>query len=95
MYYRINGECVGYQQGQELAIMVTIPYTVASNMEDGVVFDDTERNGVPLTFRFGDKDQVMQGLEVAPCICCAKDKQGVVPVPFGDGVRCERDTRCC
>ena len=43
---------------------VTISYKGVC-IENGKVFDDTDRNGEPLSFRFGDKDQVVSGLEVA------------------------------
>ncbi len=43
---------------------ITISYK-GRRIEDGQVFDDTQRNGEPLSFTYGDKDQVMQGLEVA------------------------------
>ncbi len=44
--------------------IVTISYT-GKLVEDGSVFDSSERNGGPLTFRFGDKGQVINGLEIA------------------------------
>ncbi|MBX2973861.1 MAG: FKBP-type peptidyl-prolyl cis-trans isomerase [Flavobacteriales bacterium] len=43
---------------------VTISYQGRS-IEGGRLFDDTGRNGAPLTFTYGDKDQVINGLEVA------------------------------
>lgn len=43
---------------------LTISYK-GRRIEDGQVFDDTQRNGEPLSFTYGDKDQVMKGLEVA------------------------------
>lgn len=43
---------------------VTISYK-GRRLEDGQVYDDTQRNGEPLSFTYGDKDQVMDGLEVA------------------------------
>ena len=43
---------------------ITISYK-GRRIEDGQVFDDTQRNGEPLSFTYGDKDQVMKGLEVA------------------------------
>jgi hypothetical protein len=43
---------------------VTITYE-GRCLEDRKVFDDTGRNGAPLTFTYGDKDQVMNGIEVA------------------------------
>ncbi|MDQ3101959.1 MAG: FKBP-type peptidyl-prolyl cis-trans isomerase [Bacteroidota bacterium] len=44
--------------------IVTISYT-GKRLEDGSEFDSTEKNGGPMTFRFGDKDQVINGLEIA------------------------------
>ncbi|HRH70881.1 MAG: FKBP-type peptidyl-prolyl cis-trans isomerase [Flavobacteriales bacterium] len=43
---------------------ITISYR-GRRLEDGQVFDDTQLNGEPLSFTYGDKDQVMQGLEIA------------------------------
>lgn len=63
LYFRITGTAVDTArvvQGDH----VTISYN-GQRMEDGFMFDDTDRNGEPLSFRFGDKDQVIQGLEVA------------------------------
>jgi FKBP-type peptidyl-prolyl cis-trans isomerase FkpA len=44
--------------------VVTISYT-GRRVEDGTIFDSTVNNGGPMTFRFGDKGQVVNGLEVA------------------------------
>jgi FKBP-type peptidyl-prolyl cis-trans isomerase len=44
--------------------IITISYT-GKRIEDGSTFDSTEQHGGPMTFRFGDKDQVIHGLEVA------------------------------
>lgn len=43
---------------------VTISYQGRS-IEGGRLFDDTGRNGGPLTFTYGDRDQVINGIEVA------------------------------
>jgi len=43
---------------------ITISYK-GRRIEDGQIFDDTDRNGEPLSFTYGDKDQVMKGLEIA------------------------------
>lgn len=63
IHYFINGtttDTTACEQGDQ----VTISYT-GRRLEDRQVFDDTERNGAPLTFTYGDKDQVMNGIEVA------------------------------
>ncbi len=44
--------------------LVTISYT-GKRLEDGTTFDSSVNNEGPMTFRFGDKDQVVNGLEVA------------------------------
>ncbi len=44
--------------------IITISYT-GKLVEDGSVFDSSERNGAPLSFRFGDKGQVINGIEIA------------------------------
>ncbi|MFZ1333130.1 MAG: FKBP-type peptidyl-prolyl cis-trans isomerase [Flavobacteriales bacterium] len=63
VFYVIEGEVKN-----DLAVVkgdgVTISYKGIC-IENGKVFDDTDRNGEPLSFRFGDKDQVVLGLEVA------------------------------
>ena len=63
LFFRITGNAVDTNKVVH-GDQVTISYT-GIRVEDGAVFDDTRRNGAPLSFRFGDKDQVMQGLEVA------------------------------
>lgn len=63
MFYSIEGiatDTTSVKAGEQ----VTITYSGA-RVEDGRVFDDTQRNGGPFSFRFGDPDQVMKGLETA------------------------------
>lgn len=63
LYYCLGGsvkDTAALQPGDE----VTIAYE-GRRLEDGRLFDDTKWNGAPLTFVIGDKDQVMNGLEVA------------------------------
>lgn len=43
---------------------VTISYR-GRRLEDGIVFDDTRSNGLGLTFNWGDRDQVIPGMDVA------------------------------
>ncbi|MEO8591651.1 MAG: FKBP-type peptidyl-prolyl cis-trans isomerase [Flavobacteriales bacterium] len=38
---------------------------VGKRLEDGQVFDDTRKNGSTFTWRYGDPDQVMKGIETA------------------------------
>ncbi|MBK6541289.1 MAG: FKBP-type peptidyl-prolyl cis-trans isomerase [Flavobacteriales bacterium] len=63
LYYWIDSGPVGgdsIRQGD----LITIHYEGRS-LEDGRIFDDTERSGQPLTYRVGDPDQVIEGLAVA------------------------------
>ena len=63
VFYFIEGDTMN-----GVAIVKGDGITVAYNgmcIENGKIFDDTEKNGEPLSFRFGDKDQVVSGLEVA------------------------------
>lgn len=48
------------QSGQ----VITISYT-GRFLDTGRIFDDTHASGQPLTFRLGDPDQVVKGLEIA------------------------------
>lgn len=63
MCYRISGTARD-TSGQRPGDLVTIGYT-GKRLEDGRVFDDSDRNGMPLQFRFGDPDQVVRGVELA------------------------------
>ena len=63
LYYTIQGIATDTNAVRPGEI-VTISYT-GKLVEDGSVFDSSERNGGPLTFRFGDKGQVINGLEIA------------------------------
>ena len=44
--------------------LVSVSYE-GRRLEDGVMVDDTERQGGAFSWRYGDPDQVMQGLEIA------------------------------
>ena len=65
--------------------VVTLHYQ--GRFTDGRVFDDTHRTGQPLTFRLGDPDQVIKGLEVAAHLL-RKGGQGTFaityPLAFGE-----------
>lgn len=63
LFYRLEGsttDTVPVKRGEQ----VTVAYT-GSRLEDGVVVDDTERYGGTFSWRYGDPDQVINGLEVA------------------------------
>ena len=44
--------------------LVSVSYE-GRRLEDGVMVDDTERQGGAFSWRYGDPDQVMQGMEIA------------------------------
>lgn len=63
LHYHITGTAADTN-----AVVVGDQITVAyqgRRLEDGKVFDEVTWKGSPLTFTYGDKDQVIQGLEVA------------------------------
>ncbi|MCW5897980.1 MAG: FKBP-type peptidyl-prolyl cis-trans isomerase [Flavobacteriales bacterium] len=57
-------------------------------LEDGVVIDDTGRNGQPFSFRYGDPDQVMKGIETAVMLL-REGQEGsfVIPSAMAFGAR--------
>ena len=63
LHYRTEGIAVDTNRVKR-GETVTITYS-GRRLEDGQVFDDTHRNGQPFTFRFGDHDQVIKGIETA------------------------------
>ena len=63
LHYIITGTPVD-TNGVKLYETVTVSWT-GKRLEDGQVFDDTRANGAAFTFRYGDPDQVMKGIEVA------------------------------
>lgn len=63
VYYHISGTAVD-TNAAVAGDLVSITYQGRS-LEGGILFDDTQRNGGPFTFTYGEKDQVIQGLDVA------------------------------
>jgi FKBP-type peptidyl-prolyl cis-trans isomerase len=63
LHHSITGHAMDTAAVQ-LGDQITISYE-GRRLEDGLVFDDTDRNGAALSFNYGDKDQVINGLEVA------------------------------
>lgn len=65
--------------------IVTLHYQ--GRFTDGRVFDDTRRAGQPMTFRLGDPDQVIKGLEVAAHLLHKGDRATFAityPLAFGE-----------
>lgn len=63
MHYLITGEALDTNR-IVFRESITISWT-GVRLEDGQTFDDTRKNGGAFTFRFGDQDQVIRGVEVA------------------------------
>lgn len=63
LHYHITGTAVD-TQAVVVGDQITLAYQ-GRRLEDGKVFDEVTWTGSPLTFTYGDKDQVIQGLEVA------------------------------
>ncbi len=63
IHYNIQGAAIDTAQ-VKAGDIVTISY-IGKRIEDGSTFDSSDNNGMPYTFRFGDEDQVIQGVEVA------------------------------
>ena len=63
IYYHLEGlalDTLAVRRGE----LVTVVYA-GTRLEDGMVVDDTKRHGGTFTWRYGDPDQVIGGLEVA------------------------------
>ena len=63
IHYTIEGKVTDTLQVRK-GDLVTIKYT-GRRLEDGKVFDSSDRNGSAYTFRFGDEGQVIKGVEIA------------------------------
>lgn len=63
MHYLIAGEAVDTNR-VALRQSISVSWT-GVRLEDGRTFDDTRKSGGAFTFRFGDQDQVIRGIEVA------------------------------
>lgn len=86
VHYAITGTAVdtaAIRTGDQ----VTLTYK-GRRLEDGGLFDDTETNGAPLSFIIGDKDQVINGVEVVLHLLRAGQQcEVVLPSPYAFGTR--------
>lgn len=86
MHYAIHGLPEDTTQ-VVIGDQITISYR-GRRIEDGRLFDDTDSNGGPLSFSFGDKDQVMNGLEVAVKLLReGQEGEFIFPSTYAFGVR--------
>ncbi len=66
---------------------VVVEWTGA-RLEDGVTIDDTDRNGEPFSFRFGDPDQVIEGIETAVMLLReGQEGRFIIPSTMAFGAR--------
>lgn len=86
VFYRLapdNPKAPRIQSGQT----VTIAYT-GRFLDTGRLFDDTYSHQQPLTFRLGDPDQVIKGLEIAVHLLPRKGKgRFVIPAELAFGAK--------
>ena len=63
-------------------------HVIGSRLSDAKVFDDSRAAGEPLSFRFGDPDQVLRGIEVAVSLL-AEGQRGrfILPSDMAFGAR--------
>lgn len=86
MHYTISGTAADTNRVR-LHQTVTVAWT-GSRLEDGQVFDDTRTNGSSFTFRYGDPDQVMKGIETAVSLLReGQEGRFIVPSSLAFGAR--------
>jgi len=70
------------QSGQ----LITLSY-IATFLDNGKIFDDERSDGRSITFRLGDPDQVIKGLEIAAHVLPQKGGSGrfIIPAEFAFG----------
>ena len=57
-------------------------------LEDGVLIDDSQRNGGPFAFRYGDQDQVVKGVETAVMLLrVGQEGEFIIPAEMAFGER--------
>jgi len=86
LFYAIHGTASDTARVM-MGDQVMITYS-GKRLEDGLVFDDSQRNGHPLGFTFGDKDQVINGLEVAVTLLRqGQEGQFIIPFEYAFGAK--------
>lgn len=86
LHYRITGAAVDTQRVRP-GDLVSVEWE-GSRIEDGKVFDATARNGQPFSYRFGDPDQVVEGVAVAISLLCeGQEGEFIVPSALAFGGR--------
>jgi hypothetical protein len=86
LFFRLQGQAsdtLAVRPGEQ----VTVAYS-GTRLEDGVVVDDTERQGGTFTWRYGDPDQVISGLEVAVSLLrVGRSGDFILPAAYAFGER--------
>lgn len=85
-HYRISGEALDtsrVQQGEVVHV-----HWRGSRLDDGAPIDDTHHNDHPFSFRYGDKDQVVQGIETAVMLLReGQEGEFLIPAEMAFGAR--------
>jgi FKBP-type peptidyl-prolyl cis-trans isomerase len=86
LHHRIEGKAVDTARVRP-GDVVHLSWT-GSRLEDGAVIDDTRRLGAPFSFRYGDKDQVIGGVETAVMLL-REGQEGdfIIPAEMAFGAR--------
>jgi len=86
LHHRINGaasDTVRVKQGD----LVHVSWR-GSRLEDGAPIDDTQRGDGPFTFRYGDQDQVIKGIETAVMLLReGQEGEFILPAEMAFGAR--------
>ncbi|HMC98076.1 MAG TPA: FKBP-type peptidyl-prolyl cis-trans isomerase [Flavobacteriales bacterium] len=86
LYYTIAGAA---RDTNRIKLHETISVSwLGCRLEDGQAFDDTRDHGSAFTFRYGDPDQVMKGIEVAVSLLCeGQEGRFIVPSSLAFGAK--------
>lgn len=86
LHHRISGPAMDTARVQ-LGDLVHVSW-LGSRLEDGAPIDDTQRTGAPFTFRFGDQDQVIKGIETAVMLLReGQEGEFILPAEMAFGAR--------
>ena len=86
LYYAVEVAAAD-TQAMKPGDVVTVTYQ-GRRLEDGVLVDDTDRQGGSFSWRYGDPDQVMNGMEVAVQILrLGGEGQFILPSEYAFGAR--------
>lgn len=86
LHFRISGTAVDTARVEQ-GDVVYVSWR-GSRLEDGVTIDDTAQKGGPFSFRYGDQDQVIKGIETAVMLLReGQEGEFIVPAEMAFGAR--------